>query len=70
MHLCDPQMQGEWGAIQARAGTPRVPKKEVFINPINPHGELAMLALPRAKIRCCDLNSHLFRIVFSGIGRV
>ena len=28
----------------ASLGTACVPKKEVVINPINPHGELAMLA--------------------------
>jgi len=30
---------------------PRVPKKESAINPINPRGELAVLALPQGENR-------------------
>lgn len=45
-YLCGPQMRGDGGVSQARARVPCIPKMEIPINPINPRGELAMLALP------------------------
>jgi len=62
-------MRGEWGVPRARAGEPRVPKREGAIDPINPRGEPACSLCPRAKIEHCQFNSRLFDTVFSGINR-
>jgi hypothetical protein len=35
----------------AQAGEPHVPEKESAIDPINPRGELALLALPQGENR-------------------
>jgi len=37
------------GAARGGHRVPRVPKKEGAINPINPRGELAMLAFPEGE---------------------
>jgi len=44
-----PKYEGGWLHPQARAEEPRVPSKEVAIDPINLRGELASLVLPRGK---------------------
>jgi len=52
-------------------GEPRVPKKEISIdriNPINPRGELACSLLLRTKIEHISLNFRPFEAAFSGIG--
>ena len=55
---------------RVRAGRPRVPKKEVAINPINPRGELACSLFFKTKIEYNSLNSRPFEIALSGIDRV
>jgi len=65
-----PNREGKGLQPGASPGTARVPKKEVAINPINPRGELAMLAQRRSKIKHISLNSHPFDGAFSGILRV
>jgi len=40
-----PKREGKGLHPRREQGKPRVPKKEVAINPINPRGELAELAL-------------------------
>ena len=52
-----------------RAGRPRVPKKEVAINPINPRGGLGCSLCLRTKIEHISLNFCPFEATFSGIGR-
>ena len=44
-------MKGEVDEPECEHSPPRVPKKEVAINPINPHGGLGMLALAPAENR-------------------
>jgi len=65
-----PNREGKGLQPGASPGTARVPKKEVAINPINPRGELAMLARRRSKIEHISLNSHPFDGAFSGILRI
>jgi len=52
-----------------RAGRPRVPKKEVAINPINPRGGLGCSLCLMTKIEHISLNFRPFEAAFSGIGR-
>jgi len=65
-----PNHEGKGLQPGASPGTARVPKKEVAINPINPRGELAMLARRRSKIEHISLNSRPFNGAFSGISRI
>jgi len=65
-----PNHEGKGLQPGASPGTARVPKKEVAINPINPRGELAMLAQHHSKIERISLNSHPFDGAFSGILRI
>jgi hypothetical protein len=44
-------MRGEWGTARGEHRVSRVPKKEGAINPINPRGELAMLAFTQGENR-------------------
>ena len=44
MHLNSPQMKGEVDEPECEHSLLHVPKKEVLINLINPHGRLRMLA--------------------------
>jgi len=44
-----PKREGKGLHPGREQGKPRVPKKEVVINLIDPRGELAMLALPQGE---------------------
>ena len=61
---------GEPGCEQEK---PRIPKREVAINPINSIGRAVSWQCSlfvRAKIEHCKLNPRPFRAAFSGIDRV
>jgi hypothetical protein len=64
-----PKYEGKELHPGCEQGWPRVPKKEVAINPINPRGELARSLCPRAKIEHCGFNIRPFEAAFSGIDR-
>ena len=63
-------VEGKPGCEQEK---PRVPKRELAINPINPIRRAVSwqcLLFVRAKIEHCQLNYYPFETVFSGIAPV
>ena len=62
----DPKHKGKALCCRHELGKLCVPKKEVPI-PINPPGTWQHPPKPKVTIEHSSLNSHLFKVVFSGI---